>query len=546
MAAVGAIALAWMVGMTERRQAVRRLGTALLVAVLGLGPAAVYPAQAADLPSEAAYRRGANAQDAEAAARSWLSSGNLGRAINWIERMVRSPGATEEQKRWAEQQRQALQKSLHDQGFARVAIRIAPAMAVVEIDGRELAPRTDNHMIWLKEGPHHLRASAQGHMPLERDLPLSRGELRKLELNLPAVVQPSLSLQVEPPAQLWIDGALRGEGRSLTVNVAAGNHSVELRAARYANWQRVLSFSDGEVKKLQVQLQAMDSAEAGRRPVASDVNRPVLESEKNSDPLGLAKDRPVRISLPAGSKGGEGMALPAKGERSGVGEEPKGQPSEAVKAAPMEEPADPVEVAQAPAAAEEPWSDAAKGWLMAGPGLALLGGGAVMAMIATGDAEKINQRPYGEAGYDADYDAAGQRALIGYAAASVGAGLSAWGGWHLLAKRGLGPHGRGMLIGGTGAAVLAAGAWLFADAQQLSDSTVGLLEGHPEISRREELSERNKLISYAVAGTGAALIGLGAWQYWGGEAAPAAAARAWQLTPVVTPQHTGAVLALAW
>lgn len=543
---MGAIAPAWMVGMTERRQAVRRLGTALLVAVLGLGPAAVHPAQAADLPSEAAYRRGANAQDAEAAARSWLSSGNLGRAINWIERMVRSPGATEEQKRWAEQQRQALQKSLHDQGFARVAIRIAPAMAVVEIDGRELAPRTDNHMIWLKEGPHHLRASAQGHLPLERDLPLSRGELRKLELNLPAVVQPSLSLQVEPPAQLWIDGALRGEGRSLTVNVAAGNHSVELRAARYANWQRVLSFSDGEVKKLQVQLQAMDSAEAGRRPVASDVNRPVLESEKNSDPLGLAKDRPVRISLPAGSKGGEGMALPAKGERSGVGEEPKGQPSEAVKAAPMEEPADPVEVAQAPAAAEEPWSDAAKGWLMAGPGLALLGGGAVMAMIATGDAEKINQRPYGEAGYDADYDAAGQRALIGYAAASVGAGLSAWGGWHLLAKRGLGPHGRGMLIGGTGAAVLAAGAWLFADAQQLSDSTVGLLEGHPEISRREELSERNKLISYAVAGTGAALIGLGAWQYWGGEAAPAAAARAWQLTPVVTPQHTGAVLALAW
>lgn len=546
MAAAGAIALAWMVGMTERRQAVRRLGTALLVAVLGLGPAAVHPAQAADLPSEAAYRRGANAQDAEAAARSWLSSGNLGRAINWIERMVRSPGATEEQKRWAEQQRQALQKSLHDQGFARVAIRIAPAAALVEIDGRELAPRTDNHMIWLKEGPHHLRASAQGHLPLERDLPLSRGELRKLELNLPAVVQPTLSLQVEPPAQLWIDGALRGEGRSLTVNVAAGNHSVELRAARYANWQRVLSFSDGEVKKLQVQLQAMDSAEAGRRPVASDVNRPVLESEKNSDPLGLAKDRPVRISLPAGSKGGEGMALPAKGERSGVEVEPKGQPSEAVKAAPMEEPADAVEVAQAPAAPEEPWSDAAKGWLMAGPGLALLGGGAVMAMIATADAEKINQRPYGEAGYDADYDAAGQRALVGYAAASVGAGLSAWGGWHLLAKRGLGPHGRGMLIGGTGAAVLAAGAWLFADAQQLGDSTGGLLEGHPEISRREELSERNKLISYAVAGSGAALIGLGAWQYWGGEAAPAAAARAWQLTPVVTPQHTGAVLALAW
>lgn len=546
MAAAGCVAPFGMVGMTDTRQAVRRLGTALLVAVLCLGPAAVHPAQAADLPSEAAYRRGANAQDAEAAARSWLSSGNLGRAINWIERMVRSPGATEEQKRWAEQQRQALQKSLHDQGFGRVAIRVAPASAVVEIDGRELAPRTDNHMIWLKEGPHQLRASAQGYLPVERDLPLSRGELRKVELNLPAVVQPTLSLQVEPTAQLWVDGALRGEGRSLTVSVTAGNHSVELRAARFAIWQRVLSFSDGEVKKLQVQLQAMDSAEAGRRPVASDVNRPVLESEKNSDPLGLAKDRPARISLPAGSKGGEGMALPAKGERSGVEGEPKGQPSEAVQAAPMEGPADPVDVAQAPAVPEEPWSNAAKGWLIAGPGLALLGGGAVVAMIATGDAEKINQRPYGEAGYDADYDAAGQRARIGYAAASVGAGLSAWGGWHLLAKRGLGPQGRGMLIGGTGAAVLAAGAWLFADAQQLGDSTVGLLEGHPEISRREELSERNKLVSYAVAGTGAALIGLGAWQYWGGEAAPAAAARAWQLTPVVTPQHTGAVLALAW
>lgn len=531
--------------MDRSGRALRRLCAALLTVAISAGPLGPGVALAAELPSEVAYRQRANAQDAEAAARSWLASGHLGRAINWIERMVRSPGATAAQQRWADQQRAALEKTLFEQGFARVAIQVTPATALIEIDGRALAPQGDNHLVWLKEGPHRLLASAAGHQPQERDLPLSRGEKRKLELKLTAIAPPRLQVEVEPAAQLWVDGVLRGQGLRLSAELTIGSHRVELRAAGYASFERTLSFAESDLKVLNVRLQAAGAADGVRRPVASNVDRPVLASEKSADPLGLAKDRPAGPGLPAGDAARAGLALPAKGGQSSAEIEPQSGARQEAGGGQADAPEPPQE-AQAQAIAAEPWSDAAKGWMLAGPGLALLGGGALMAMWAAADAEQVNQRPYGDANYDADYDAAGTRALMGYAAASVGAGLSAWGGWYLLARRGLGPQGRGILIGGSGAALAAAGAWLWLDAGELGDSAATLPVGHPDVDRRQQLSDRNRLIAVAVAGSGAALIGVGIWQGLAGTAAPAGSAQTWQLTPLLAPEHAGAVWTLRW
>lgn len=63
-----------------------------LLAVAATGLAVPNAAQAADL--EAQYRAKPTAAVAEQLARHWLEKGNIGKAMNWAERMARSPGAT--------------------------------------------------------------------------------------------------------------------------------------------------------------------------------------------------------------------------------------------------------------------------------------------------------------------------------------------------------------------------------------------------------------------------------------------------------------------
>ena len=541
---------------TLNRRWIRWLALALLLCLAS-------PALA-DVPGEAEYRRSPHAGLAERAAKAYLEKGNLGRAINWVERMVRSPAVTPVQLAWAAKVRSDLRWRLVDLGLGPLTINVAPATAQVSIDGRDLLPFTGNHLVWLQEGSHQLLVSAQDYATVEQMVTVARGEKRTVDARLAVSRLPVLRLKVTPVANLWIDGKLMGSSARDAIAVEQGEHMVELRAPGYRPWIGTVQLAMGQEKVLDIKLVVDDDNAGQPGRVASDVRRPVTQQEKvegaERGPE-LTHGPQVESGLDNGSLGnsGPGKTAETPKPRAGIANADAG-PSEGDSAPPAADRRAPVEQveASAPAAESTPWADTTKGWLLGGTGLMLLAGGAGYAVLATQEAEAANQLPYGDPSYADAYKAAADRAYIGYGALGTGAMLTGWGAYYLFGNQGLSRTGKGALLTAGGAVAFGLGFWLRSAAVETLGSADDFAVTHPEFQRRTELGARDLIVAYSVAGAGAAVVGAGAWLLLTGGGSSTASqhpglpvgeqrvVRSWTLAPLVSAHASGAVFAMSF
>ncbi len=535
-----------------------------LVLVLVLGATVLRPASVrADEPAEAAWKAAPSADAAEQAARAALDKGQLARGLNWIERMVRSPGLRPAQTAWAAKMRADLKWKAVDAGFGQLQVTVVPSQAHVTVDGKQLLPVGGNHMVWLSEGGHQVVATAPEHGNFDQFVNVVRGEKREIDIHLPLTRAPVLILEVRPACDVYVDQVRMGSSSKSRFTVTPGPHLVELRLDGFVNYIATLHFVMGEEKRLGVQLvKRGDEGPSG--PKVSDVDRPILDSERQDHgetgpdlAAGPQVESPIsgrktqRVSVDRQPKattggpdhpvvGGPGASGSSGAEAPGGGSGP-GDYSGSV-------------AADGPS---QPWSASTKGWMLAGPGLLALAGGAYYALSSARAAENVNETlAYGDSGYDAAYEKQQQNTYVGYAAMGAGAVLTGWGSYYLLAKGGLSRTGRGALAAGVGAAALGAAAYVFLGAQTTLNSTADLPANHPEIDRRIAVAQSNATVAYGLGGAGALVASLGVyWLVTGGSSSSvqaelpsqtASSTSHFTLIPQVSTGFSGASLRLAW
>lgn len=481
------------------------------VAVVVWGVLAAASVLAADL--ESAYRAKPSAAVAERLARDWLAKGNAGKAMNWAERMVRSPGATSAQVMWANKLRNDLKWELADAGLGLVILQIAPAHAWVEVDDKLLLPHTGNHAVWLAEGAHTLAVDAPDHTSFEQLITAVRNERQVVTVQLASVKKASLKVVSQPVGELWINGKLvQYTDHPQPVSLAAGSYLVEVRATNYLPWTKSLVLQPGEERTLKVALQRKDE-DVARRPAASQVERELTDAERNdrgavdiSRGPAPARDGPAADSTAGGGK--------SSGGKSGGGSaSSSSRPSTAARE--PDETAEPtmVEVEREEREEDEPaapWKPSSTGLVLAVPGLALVGGGLAYAMLGAQAAERVNQEfSPSDANFDAAYSQAAQQTYIGYGVAGLGlVGVGVGSIW-LFGKDGLSRTGKGALL--TGAGVVGAGlaGWMWWSAQSLATSAGDFVAADPERDRRLSLASRDSLIAYGAGGLGLAAAAVG-------------------------------------
>ncbi len=535
----------------HRPQRWRSVVVLLLALVAGLS---AQPVGAEELAAESQYRAGPAAHLAESAARHWLAKGQLARAINWVERMVRSPGATADQGSWASKVRGELKWKLGDLGYAPLEVRVRPALALVTLDGRELLPRTGNHVVWVAEGGHQVQAEAVDFTTFEQVVAAVRNERQAVEIELVSVRLPTLLVAAHPPCEVWIDGNLVGSSQRGEFSVTPGSHVVEFRLKGYLSSVQAIDVALGGGVKLQARLQLVPKEGQGPRG-PSDVKRDVTEGETvEAGEAGPNIAHAPEIDSPLDGKPG-GRVQVSRGVAKGPAVvDRKGSVGGAAGRAPEPEAAGgwtPSIDKSDGGTASPGWSGSHKGLLVTVPGLLALAGGAFYTIKATQAAEKVNQDlAYGDPGYDSAYAAAAKQTYTGYGIMGAGAVMTVWGATWLLGRDGLSRPRKGALITVTGMAAAAAGGYLYTLSDALRVSAGGFTAQHPEYQRRVNLAKRDRSVAFGVAGAGVAVAAVGLWQWLGGSSrsavAPAQPARQLAVTPVWTPAFSGAVVQATW
>ncbi len=514
-------------------------------------------ARAEEMAAERAYAASPRADLAEQVARHYHDRNQPVRAINWAERMVRSPGATAAQGAWAAKLRAQLKWKLGDLGYGEVRIAVRPGHAIVSIDGKDILPHVAQHAVWLTEGAHLVSADAPDFAPAETGINIVRNEKANAELVLVSTKAPIVVVQAVPECDVLVDDKLAGKSRQRRFPIAAGNRKLMFRAEGHVPQLRTMTLVAGEEYLVEVRLQRVSNERD--HPKVAVVDREVTELERAEtgeagpniahapdvdSPLDGKRNARVDVSRDAGggTVGGSRKAGVELGGRLGSGSGGGGgnvAPPVAIGAGGADNPS-------------APMSARTKGLLLAVPGLLAMGGGAAYVVMSANAAEKVNQElPYGDPNYDAAYDKAAKGALIGYGALGGGALLTGAGAWYLIGKGGVGKQGRGVLLTGTGLAAAGVGAWMYLGASSVLSSAAEFASVHPEYQRRMDLGKRDTLYSQVTMGAGGLVALLGVWQLVTapkstGQAELERPGLAWSLMPVVTSRQTGAAFSLAW
>ena len=255
-------------------------------AVLGLVLLLAAPALADD---ETEFRNKPTAALAEKIARAALTRDQVGKAMNWVERVSQVPGATLEQLNWATKMRGELRWKLNDAHIAPVQLRVTPANADVVIDGVLVPFRNGNHTLWLPEGVHHMDVIAVDHATMTQSIGARLGERELYEISLESSKPPVLQVHMIPDGEVWLSGAPLGASTKVRFVASSGRHLVELRAPGYVTWQQEMVLKSGDVKYLDVQMKPLvpppDPALAHR---AHQIDRPLLPSEVAEQQLSVA------------------------------------------------------------------------------------------------------------------------------------------------------------------------------------------------------------------------------------------------------------------
>jgi len=112
---------------------------------------------------------------------------------------------------------------------ATLRLRVTPPDATVTVDGLALVPATATRETNVRpEAPHRIRASAPGYVDVTRELTLTPGEERALDLAL--VEGGTLNVRAPEAAQVVVDGRTLGSSVR-TVVLTPGRHRVRLASA---------------------------------------------------------------------------------------------------------------------------------------------------------------------------------------------------------------------------------------------------------------------------------------------------------------------------
>jgi hypothetical protein len=418
-------------------------------------------------------------------------------------------------------------------------------------------------VVWLQEGPHQVDAEAEGLPGSAQMVQVVRGARQAVDIRLVAVAASTLILDVAPTCDVWIDGRRAGLSTQMKFAVDPGTHLVDLRLEGYRAWVRSVVVAAGTATQMTVRLERSGAEDqVGGRPRASQIDRLLTDYERSqTGERGPDLVRGPQVDSPLQRK--SGLPAPAaapKPAANDIAVAPAGQPeppppsAEAQIDALPPPPADaPVATVEAPAEPSTPWAATSKGWLLAGPGLIALLGGAAYAIQTARAAEKVNQDfAYGDPDYPAAYATVAQRATVAYGAMAGGALLGGWGAYYLLGKEGLSRSGRGWLAASSGVATLGLAAYLWMGASQALASASDFEASHPEFDRRAALGARDSYIAYGIAAAGAGLLGAGVYfMATGGRGASQAASPAtprgtWAVAPLASGGTQGAALTVTW
>jgi len=181
---------------------------------------------------------------------AYRGAGRAREAIASFERYRRAVGDSADPLRQAEVNRYlaTLRASL-----GQLQLDVWPAEAAVMVDQE---PARSTGLVELNPGVHTVSVTAEGYVPVTRQITLSPGTTVQLQLRLVAITkraQLQLAVQV-PTANLRVDGVIVGNGHAL-VTLDAGQHVVEVEAASYKPLRREVSLSAGARQELSLTLE---------------------------------------------------------------------------------------------------------------------------------------------------------------------------------------------------------------------------------------------------------------------------------------------------
>ena len=387
---------------------------------------------------ESEFRAKPTAAQAEKITRTALSRDQPAKAMNWLERIGQTPGATQAQLVWAAKTRTELRWRLNDAHVAPVQIRVTPAAADVVIDGMLVPFHTAMHTLWLPEGAHSLEVIAPDFATHTQSIGARVGEREVYEIDLESSKPPVLQVHMIPDGEVLLNGGLLGPSTKVRFVVRSGRHMLELRAPGHVSWQQEMTLRAGDVKYVDVQLKPnvppVDPAVARR---AHQIDRPLLPSE-----IAQSKERSFQRIDIGGTTLDRNMGTRVSGDAASPEFQRKARAEGAAKAAGTPKPdelsdgaAKPANVEQAraerqleaprqvaertePSRAVEPnaretettvtepaapsgpgLSRTTKGWIYGGVGIAAVGAGLALSYLGAQDAETANQLPRGAKTY---------------------------------------------------------------------------------------------------------------------------------------------------
>ena len=147
---------------------------------------------------------------------------------------------------------------------ATVNVTSRPPGAMVTVDGSYVGQTPLE--IALEPGPDHLlELSKTGHEPESRELTLSAGDRRQLEVELAARVGEVTVSALPADAELWIDGVPRGRAAQ-TLQLPAVPQHIEIRKPGFEPYAVTLTPRPGFPQSVDVELQTPEQIEAARFP----------------------------------------------------------------------------------------------------------------------------------------------------------------------------------------------------------------------------------------------------------------------------------------
>lgn len=524
-------------------------------------------------PREEEFRRHPSAALASELAAKAFDSHQLAKGMNWLERAVRSPGAGAKQSADLTKKRNDLKWDLADAGIGMLQISVQPGHAQVMVDGKELLPRAASQAVWLNEGGHLVDAdAAPDYSHVSQVVPVRRGERVDVSLRCPLIRPPTLTLEVQPQAEVWIDNTYQGSSDKRRFTVSAGAHLVTVKRNTFYPWVREVPLAIGQDLTIVVQLEPINTQNIRSRQ-ASQVDRELLPSEvdEKGDSRNLAGRPNVDSPLEKGQKRTNvqvehGNADTKSGGRK-IERVADANPS-AMDRDDSPQPIVPTSVSTSSSASSSsgpatPWSNRTKGWLWTGTGIALAGAGVALSLRGISAAYTANAdlTTLGSSDYQSTWDAAAQQTRLGYIGLGAGAVATAVGTAYLFSNGGLSRAGKGGWLSTVGVCAGGVAGWMLYNARALAQTANdGSLPGRLADGQYAAAQTQAK-IAYGAAGVSGALVLGGVWLIAtssGSRSAQAeptsgqdtqsesAVAAQWHIVPWTTGSGSGAVLQHAW